>query len=450
MLKKIHKIYFIVGFLLYSILTLQLSSNTLMGVFSLNLFNFITYYFVLYISLNMISKNYNKKYLVLLVLLYTLVLIFLYNSISYNYTNNYFVFSAADALFYHDSTIAIIDKPFGQAIDAYFSSHSNIGFDDLGMIIVLYPLYQIAETNLILNAFYLLVSLLTALSMFSLSKNFMSRKYAYMATLTYSLSSFVIFFHSSGLKESFMVFLIIVAFDYYYRFLRKKNPLYLIVFVFSIAFLLLFRPAIPVFIVGAIGLGSLLTKKSGLGVKAIGLFLLIVLFANINLLIEVVNRYMSGGFEMLIYARESEGMIKGSIDFTYAVNILAQLIGPLPTLVSSEKVMLTLFAPGLIYRVLLAIPFWIGVRYIFKTKSYLLYPIVLFILMEMSALALLMEGLELRKSMPHIAMVYIVAFWFMDKYDNKLIVFRKKKRFKYFVNFSIFILGILILYWNFK
>ena len=153
---------------------------------------------------------------------------------------------------------------------------------------------------------------------------------------------------------------------------------------------------------------------------------------------------------MLIYAKESEGMIIGSLSFTYAVNILAQIIGPLPTLISAEKISLTFFASGLIYRVLLAFPFWLGIRYIFKTKSYKIYPLVIFVLMEMMALALLLEGLELRKALPHIPIVFIIAFWFLDKYDNKIIVFKRSKQFKLFFKFSMFLLAMIILFWNFK
>jgi len=167
-------------------------------------------------------------------------------------------------------------------------------------------------------------------------------------------------------------------------------------------------------------------------------------------LISIFSHYMGGGFDMLIYARESQGMIIGSLPFTYSVNILAQLIGPLPTLISENKIMLTFFAPGLIYRVFISFPFWLGVLYIYKKKVYKLYPLVFFVIMEMASLATILEGLELRKSLPHIGLVFIIAFWFMNQYDSKKIITKKRKKFKLFFKFSIFLLSIIILYWNFK
>ena len=68
----------------------------------------------------------------------------------------------------------------------------------------------------------------------------------------------------------------------------------------------------------------------------------------------------------------------------------------------------------------------------------------------MIALILLLEGLELRKSLAHIPIVYIIALWFLDKYDNKSIVFEKNKRFKLFFKSSMFLLAVIILFWNFK
>jgi len=151
-----------------------------------------------------------------------------------------------------------------------------------------------------------------------------------------------------------------------------------------------------------------------------------------------------------MYARAADGMIIGSIPFTYAVNTLSQLIGPLPTVVSSDKIHLMLYGPGLIYRVLLSFPFWLGVKYIYKSKNYILYPLVIFVLMEMSALTIIMEGLELRKALPHLPFVFIIAFWFLDKYDNKILVFKRPKRFQQLFKISMFILLIMIFYWNFK
>jgi len=443
MLKKINQFYVVISILLY-ILLLDKYSKEFNFIIPLAIFTILVYSLMIYIS-SKVKKT--RMMLAGTVFLYTAIFIFFYNSISYTYRGNFFLFSEGDAVFYHTQLLRIIDMPFTKAIDYYLN---DISFDDLGMILILYPLYHISESNLVLNIFYLFINVITALKIFSLSQNFMSKKYAYLSAISYTLSSFIIFFHSSGLKESFMTLLIILSFDYYYKFLKSKNVIYILLSILFIASILLFRPAISAMIIASIGLASLFQKKSGFGVKILSLFLIIFLVSIADSLIAIANHYMAGGFDMLIHARESDGMIIGSLPFTYSVNILAQLIGPLPTLVSDNKVMLTFFAPGLIYRVFLSFPFWLGIIYIYKTRTYKLYPLVFFVIMEMSSLIILLEALELRKSLPHIGIVFIISFWFLDKYDYQIIIIKRKKNFQLFLKLSILFLAILIAFWNFK
>ncbi len=446
MLNTLNKTYLLISLFLYIILMPKISGDYLLINF-VSILSIISYYSILYINSNINIKNYKKTYLSVEVFIYSLFFISTYNFMSYFYSGDFFVFNKADALFYHEHTIQMLDMPIGKAIDHYLG---YMGTDDLGMILILYPLYNIVESNLILNFLYLFVGVLTALGIFNISKQVMTRKYAFLTSLSYSLSSFVLYFHSIGLKESFMVMLVVLSFSFYYRFMKSKNMINLIIALIFISSLLLFRPVVSVLIITAIGLGSLVSKKGGIGIKIISILIVIFLIFNGNFILTAIDRYMAGGFEMLIYAKGAEGMIIGSLPFTYAVNVLAQIIGPLPTLISSEKIILTFYGPGLIYRVLLAFPFWLGIIYIYKTKSYKVYPLMIFVLMEMSALAFLLEGLELRKALPHMPIVFIIAFWFLDQYDNKFIVFKRKKRFKYFFKISIFLLSMIILYWNFK
>ena len=446
MLKSINTFYLLLSVSLYIVLSLKISGEYLLINFS-SILSVISYYFILKTNFYLKNKFYKRKYLSIEVFIYSFVFIFFNNIISYYYNSNFFLFSEFDANFYHEITIKLLSMPLLDAIKHYLSI---MPFEDLGMILILYPLYHIVESNLILNFFYMLVGVITALSLFKLSQNFMSKKYAFLSAITYSLSSFVLFFHSIGLKESFMVMLVVLSFDYYHRSINKKNIIYLIYSLIFISLIMLFRPAVSAIIIASIGLGVLLSKQRGYGVKFFSFLILISLVLMSNDLLIMLERYTGGGVDKLIQLKEAENMIKGGVYFTYAVNILAQAIGPLPTLISSEKTLLTFYAPGLIYRVLLSIPFWLGVVYIIKTKTYKLYPLTIFVILEMFALLFLLEGLELRKALPHIPIVFLIAFCFLDNYDNQKIKFKKIKRIKYFFKISLFILAILILYWNFK
>jgi hypothetical protein len=54
-----------------------------------------------------------------------------------------------------------------------------------------------------------------------------------------------------------------------------------------------------------------------------------------------------------------------------------------------------------------------------KTWDVIVLPLFTFTVLEMLALAIMNDGLELRKAMPHISTFYMAAFWFLSKYDEK-------------------------------
>ena len=271
MLSLINKIYLFASILLYFILSPKFSGEYLLITFFVP-FSFISYFTILHINFSMNVRFYKETYLQIEVFLYVLLFVSMQNFISYFYTTDFFMFSTSDAVFYHNSTIEILNMSLVDGMKHYLS---YMDFDDLGMILVLYPLYHLAESNLILNFFYIFVALITSLSIFRLAQNFMTNKYAFLSSLSYSLSSFVLFFHSSGLKESVMVMFVVLSFEFYYKFVTRKNILNLIVALLFMGILLLFRPAIPMMIIGAIGLSSILSKKGGIGIKVVSFFIFI-------------------------------------------------------------------------------------------------------------------------------------------------------------------------------
>lgn len=444
MLGLINNIYILATIILYISLSIKITANYPLVIF-FTIFTSIIYYKTLSINSNLQDRFYNKRYLRIEVFLYVLFFMVIQNSISYIYNDNFFIFSFSDAYLYHRLTLEILDMSYIEGIKHYLSF---MDVDDLGIILVLYPLYKIYVSNLMLNLLYLFISVISAVSIFGLSSNFMTKKYAFLSSLSYSISSFVLFFNSTGLKESLMVMFVLLAFEFYYKFISTKNSLYLISSFIFLGTLFLFRPAIAMMIVAGIVVTSLVTREGNITIKVGSILILLGAVAMIGTIITMVNIYTTGGVDTLIEARESQGMVIGGVGFTYAVNILSQTIGPIPTLISDSKISTMFYASGLIYRMLLAIPFWLGVFYIFKKGFTSLYPIALFIIFEMSALIFLMDGLELRKAISHIPFIFIVAFWFLDRYDRDLIEIRRKKLFKELFYISVISLIFIIYYWN--
>ena len=419
-------------------------------LYFLNFTYFMSYCYILRVVDTKRNDYYCEKNLIHVIVATVFSTVVAYNCVSYFYNKNYYVFSEADAVTYYRESLIMAEMSFKGGVD-YFLLYKNL--DDLGMVLLCSMLYRLWGSILFLNVINIVFGLVTALCIFKICLNFMHRKYAFICTIAYSTSSFVVWFHSSGLKESFMCMLIVLFFYKYYKYLNNR---YFSDVVSAIILLLanaLFRPAIIFFGLAAIATSYVLEKRK----KTDIVLMLILVFAVFVFLKpmfrSVYDRFARGGdYGQVIRSQESEGMVKGGVKFTLTVNFLAQLIGPLPTISTDTKTLLSFFASGLIYKVLLSVFFWFGCFYIFRMRVESIYPIVIFALFEMIALMSILEGLELRKSMPHFSMIYIVAFWFIDKLEsgNNFLKVKEKRIFKItFGSYSIFAF-IVIMVWNLR
>lgn len=447
MLLRLNKTYFILAWLLYSFFLFS-TSNEFLPLYFLHILTFVAYVFVLADALKKKDDYYSKQNLLSTIFIFSSLIVIVYKYTSYKYNNNFFVFSEADALTYYKISLIMASMSVMESIN-YYLSYYNI--DDLGAVLLTSMLYRFIESILFLNFTYIITGLITAFGIYRISSCFMSLKFAFVCSLAYSTSSFVLWFHSSGLKESAMCMLIVIFFDRYYLYIRKKAFIHLVYASLFLTTLLLFRPALIFFCIGAVVLGLVLQRKKGMS----GAIVIILAFASIIGLYPIFestyDRFLMGGdFNQMLTSKES--MIKGSTQFTYAVNLLAQLIGPLPTISPDTKVMLSFFSAGLIYKVLLSILFWAGVHYVFKLKAEMLYPLIFFAFFEMISLLLILEGLELRKSLPHFPMIYIIAFWFMDQYESteNFKDIKIRRRINSLFTLSSIAVFFLILAWNIR
>ncbi|BDX37492.1 hypothetical protein CYCD_08470 [Tenuifilaceae bacterium CYCD] len=417
-------------------------------IYILNILTSIIFFLVLNSQLAKSEKYYTEKRLVLLVFIYSFISVAIYNIISYYYRGNLFVFSEADALFYDRESRIMAGMSFSDGIKNYLN---NMLLEDLGAVLVISSLYRIIESNLLLNFVYIIIGAFTALCIFRISKKFMSIKYAFLCALTYSVSSFVLWYHASGLKESFMVMLVVVFFDQFYQFYINKKYIAVLYCIISLLALLLFRPVIVFLCIGALSIGVLLSKKvNTFSLVILVLFFIITIYLS-NYISTESSRFIYNSNDELIDIKEKSGMVKGGVLFTYITNIVAATIGPMPTLQPNEKIILSLFSPGLIFRVLIGAVLWFGVFYIIKTREGDIFPLVLFYLLEAASLVYIMESLELRKSLPHFPMIYIISFWFLDKYNNlNHLNSNVKQRIRIIINLSSFLFALLIIYWNYR
>jgi hypothetical protein len=91
--------------------------------------------------------------------------------------------------------------------------------------------------------------------------------------------------------------------------------------------------------------------------------------------------------------------------------------GPFPTLFSklTGPTPLEFFSAGLVYKLFLIFPFWYGVYLVFRKKVIEMYPLTLFVVIELLLTGMVMASLELRKVILHVPFMFILAFYGLYK-----------------------------------
>ena len=253
-----------------------------------------------------------------------------------------------------------------------------------------------------------------AYCLFYIGKSIMSKQYAFICTLSYAISSYSIFFMSCFLKEETMIFLVITSMYFLYRYRETKNLMFIVFGGFLSLLIVFFRPPVAIFVWIAYSTLLLFGNKSNVirgGFIIIGLSIFALAA---NMVQYSADRYAHGGEITTSYMFTTTSLFQKIILYTGA------FIGPFPQLLQTTQALTykSLFGAGLLFKFLLFFPFWKGFIYAIKSKSYDVYPLFMFALLEIVGLSIALDGLELRKAMPHIPLFILAAFWFMDKYDE--------------------------------
>lgn len=418
-LKKINKAYWYIGILLYVVFSfMAIKSVDYLYLYLVSLATFVSFGVVISVICSRKDTFFTKRNLVFAVFLYSLAAVGLYHVLSYSIDGDTFVFSKMDAMYYFENSMLMSKMDISESFRCMFQSN---GFDDWGVFAWMSSMYRLVASKLFLNFSYCVLGTISAVMLFNIGRTFMPRRYAYMAALTFSIASFTIFFYASSLKETVMVFLIIASFNSFYSFLRSKN-IWSLLFAFLWAVLLLFfRVPTSLLLMLSFGITLVLMYSKGIFLPIIGVIAALIVYSSSFLISYTYDRYLRGGDVNLIAERKME--LAGDGGFVNQMaDPLAAMIGPFPSLVAKDINRTPLLLSGLLYRLLLAFPFLLGVFYVFKYKYTKLYPLVFFFLINAIGVAISVKGLEVRLSFPHLAMMYLVAFWLLAIYDYRRIM----------------------------
>ena len=414
----------------------------------ITLFNLIFAIIFFSIVFNSYSNNfYSKSQLIFIFVTYSILFIIILNIISFNYNNDFFVFNDSDAVLYHDLAI-LMNKEYNIS-KIIFLLQNQIIYSDMGMPLLLSFLYKIVESNLILNLLYIIVGIYIALLIYNISLFYMSKRYSFLCSLSYSLSSYTLYYFASGLKEPIVIFLVLLSIYIFLKRIYFKNKTFLnslILLSIPLALILLFRPVISIFLIISFMTSYFFKLKS----KVYKVFFIVVILFFVSLsfpiLIKESSSFLTGGsFESMIDNRlEYSTLIKGGVGFTYFTNVVSSLFGPFPNF-DSSNIRLSIFASGLVFKSFLSIFFILSTITIIRNRRLKFYPLLIFIFLEIISLVLIIEALELRKSLPHIPVFFILSFWCLYKLDLEGL---KKK--KYIINSYFILIIFAMIIWNLR
>lgn len=411
------------------------------SVFFINLLSLIGFYLIVQNSLiNHNNTYYSSGRLLRTLFWYSLAFVLAYNFLYYYVNNNFFEFSARDSLSYDEWAKWMVK---GGNIFTGISKYLKYGFpiDDLGAATITSLAYIFYPSTLMFNFFNVAAGIVTAASIYRISLNFTNKKYAYLTALTYGLSSFVIYLYSTGMKETFFAMIVVLTFERVLLYLKKKSLMQLII-LFAFGFLIyFFRPAVLIMIVISVFSGVLLSKRKNIYTYLLLLIISIMFFSFYsNILVSIKS--ISVDSDIVAQRQNLDTSL-----FNYLAALASAIFGPLPTyLPVIDREQQAFYSIGLGFRVFLTIFFLWGLVKIRTEGNPFLIAIGIFTLLEILSLALILESFELRLNSPHLPFVYIIAFYFMFKYNNIIM----KPRVKKIITSSIFVSSIIIIIWNLR
>lgn len=416
LLKTTIHIYIWTGVWLFAVL-LAYCDGTLHYYNLVNILLFVSYAVVLWSTIGRDEYYYSYARLASTVFIYSIVFVGIYLEMSYFYTGDTFYWDYTDPFAYYTMDFKFVDN------EVPFEEQSSIlerdwgwGPSDWGASLTQTFFLNIIPSRYFLFFVYTVLGATGAAMMFGIGKKIMRIDYAYMAALTYSISSFSIYYYASFRKEMFMVFIVIATFWCLYQYISSHNKLFLWFCCITTGFMFFFRPeVIGLMTVGLASyfIGKRINKNNA---PYVILVLLMIIGLSFSIIVRQLNSFSDDLSKSENYADTST--------FGIIVSTVGVLIGPFPQMLQlgeTDMSQLPLYGPGLLLKFILFLAFWNGVYVSIKKQEFDAFPVFFFTIIEMLALAVMNDGLELRKAMPHICTFYIAAFWFISKYDNRAI-----------------------------
>jgi len=434
--------YFVILFSLMFILGINVWAET-WPIFLFNIYSSISSAIIIYLVVYN-RFRYSQEDIFKIVFWYSLISVMILNFMFYTDHGNFFQYQSSDEQTYHRYSLAVQGMSFLQSLNYFLK---DLEAADLGALFYVSTIYRFIESTLLVNFVNVICGALSAKLLFNIGKKFMSVKYAFAASLSFFIASYIFRIESSGLKESIFVLMVLATFYHFieYNNLRKRKSLFwVLIFGSSI---MLFRPAVLGMILFSFSIGIALNRygSSTRNILISGVMLIAFLFMSSSL-DKITKTFTSFGRSVEI---RTDVTSESGVQTTVLAAALASFIGPLPNLVARVgKENNSIYASGLLFRVLLGVPFWFGIWYIIRNKLSQFYPFVIMSLSGLGALLYILESYELRYHLTHFPFIYLIAFYYLSKVDSAR--GKIKVRLVRLLEIGYAFVMVLVFFWNLR
>jgi hypothetical protein len=309
------------------------------------------------------------------------------------YTGELFEFTGSDSVMYYAETQKHLNNSLVRALQAFVRT-TRYGWDDSGMIAYMHFLYAIYDSIILHRiANFLLLIYQAGLLRAILKKFRITEDLTNLTIALFSTNSAILYFSSSGLKETIFTTLVIITWHTY--FIGRRTLFRKITLIISTISLYFFR--IPEFILMIISLLSKQSKKYRvLLVFPVVLSLIAILF----LFKDVLLWYAIRGEQDVDVARNM-----GKI---YRISVMsAGLFGPFGTFSTVESQRDTLlYSMGLSSLMIMRVYTLLSIRTLL-TKCKEILPLIVHVIAHIVVLVLVDRTLKIRYWMPALPAVYI-------------------------------------------
>lgn len=400
--------------------------------------NFIFYIFLIYVFVNFNVPNKNA---VLIIFFYSTFFLLINLQLFVTYSGELFEFTGSDSFFYHQvSSIISEGSVFKELLN--FLRFSKYDFDDAGFIFYLSTCYKIIDNIVLIRFLNVVFTCIIYLMLTRIAMNFLPIKIARVASLIFVVSSFSLYYQSSGLKEIVMLFFICLNFFSFYEILKRNNLLmYLVLFLISLTVLLFFRTVLVPFLLISYSFYLISFSKKRYIKFSILTFVIIAAVIFFYKYLDNFQRYMNA-----YNAGAADAVEKSASTFNRLVAVLAGFFGPFPTFASMQTNRDTVMhASGLVFKVIISPFFLFSLYYVVKNKIAKMYPLLVFSLLHIISLSYLVHTFKIRNQFPHLPFFLICSifgFYIFYSRRNSLIL-------SFSLKFALLIMIGFLFTWNF-